>query len=154
MPALLLPVPHIRQRQRGECLAACAQMVLTYMGRSVAYGRLLRLLRIKSELGTLASNVRRLEALKVEVIFQPGDFDQLQDHLQQNQPCIAFIHTRELSYWTDDVDHAVVVVGLDEQHIYVNDPAFPSGPLTVDRGEFDLAWLEWDEKYAVLTSRD
>ena len=105
-------------------------------------------------IGTLASNIRRLEALKVEVIFQPGDFDQLQDHLQQNQPCIAFIHTRELSYWTDDVDHAVVVVGLDEQHIYLNDPAFPSGPLTVDRGEFDLAWLEWDEKYAVLTSRD
>lgn len=66
----------------------------------------------------------------------------LQDHLQQNQPCIAFIHTKELSYWTDDVDYAVVVVGLDEQHIYVNDPAFPSGPLTIDRGEFDLAWLE------------
>ena len=43
---------------------------------------------------------------------------------------------------------------MSKQHIYVNDPAFPSGPLTVDRGEFDLAWLEWDEKYAVLTSRD
>jgi hypothetical protein len=91
--------------------------------------------------------------LNLDVIFQHGTFDQLQDHLQQDHPCIAFVYTGELSYWSEDVDHAVVVVGLDDRHIYVNDPAFPSGPLIVDRGEFDLAWLEWDERYAVLLPR-
>ena len=153
MPPILLAVPHMMQQQRGECLAACAQMVLVYLGRSVAYGRLLKLLRIKSGSGTLASNIRRLKALNLDVIFQQGTFDQLQDHLQQDRPCIAFIYTGELSYWSEDVDHAVVVVGLDDRHIYVNDPAFPTGPLIVDRGEFDLAWLEWDERYAVLMPR-
>ena|SRR5688572_27008872 len=150
MPSILLPVPHIVQRQRGECLAACAQMALRYMGYPVDYGRLLKLLRIKSGMGTLASNIRHLETLKLNIIFQQGSFDQLQDHLQQNHPCITFIYTGELSYWLEGVNHAVVVVGLDDQNIYVNDPAFPTGPLEVNRGEFDLAWLEWDEQYAVL----
>jgi ABC-type bacteriocin/lantibiotic exporter with double-glycine peptidase domain len=153
MSPLLLPVPHFMQRQRGECLAACAQMVLTYMGRSVAYGRLLKLLRIKSGLGTLASNIRRLETLNLEVIFEPGTFERLQDHLQQDRPCIVFIYTGELSYWPEGIDHAVVVVGLDDQNVYVNDPIFATAPLQVDRGEFDLAWLEWDEQYAVFIPR-
>lgn len=26
-----------------------------------------------------------------------------------------------------------------------------SGPIPVARGDFDLAWLEWDETYAVVT---
>jgi len=47
----------------------------------------------------------------------------------------------------------VVVVGLDDNFIYVNDPAFPDAPIQIERGEFDLAWLEWDEKYAVLIPR-
>jgi ABC-type bacteriocin/lantibiotic exporter with double-glycine peptidase domain len=154
MPPIFLPVPHIPQQQRGECLAACAQMALIYMGRSVAYKRLLKLLRIKPGLGTLASNIHRLKALKLHVIFQPGTFEELYNHLTHDRPSIAFIYTGELSYWPEGVDHAVVVVGLDDQNIYVNDPAFPSGPLTIDRGEFDLAWLEWDEKYAVVMPRD
>jgi ABC-type bacteriocin/lantibiotic exporter with double-glycine peptidase domain len=129
-------------------------MVLIYMGRSVAYKRLLKLLRIKSGLGTLASNVRRLEALNLQVIHQQGTFEKLHEHLQQDHPSIAFIYTGELSYWPEGVNHAVVVVGLDDRNIHVNDPAFPTGPLKVDRGEFDLAWLEWDESYAVLIQQD
>ena len=145
MTPILLSVPHIAQQYRGDCLAACVQMVLMYMGRSVAYKRLLKLLRIDFRRGTLASNIRRLERLNLEVIYQQGTFEKLCEHLEQDQPCIAFVYTGELPYWSAGVDHAVVVTGLDNQNIYVNDPAFLSGPLVVDRGEFDLAWLEWDE---------
>ncbi|MBI1882195.1 MAG: hypothetical protein HYR94_28815 [Chloroflexi bacterium] len=31
MASIILPVPHILQRQPGECLAACAAMILTYL---------------------------------------------------------------------------------------------------------------------------
>ena len=37
-----LHIPHWRQRQQGECLAACAAMVLTYLGEGVDYERLKR----------------------------------------------------------------------------------------------------------------
>jgi hypothetical protein len=43
MPSTLLPVPHHLQRSDGDCLAACAAMVLAYLGVSVDYDRLLRL---------------------------------------------------------------------------------------------------------------
>lgn len=102
-------------------------------------------------MGTLASNIRRLDALGLQVIYQQGTFETLAHHLRQDQPCIAFIYTGELPYWTAGVDHAVVVAGLDDQTIYLNDPVLPYGPIPVARGDFDLAWLEWDETYAVLT---
>ena len=44
MPKHLLPVPHHKQREGADCLAACAAMVLSYLGLSVAYERLLKLL--------------------------------------------------------------------------------------------------------------
>jgi hypothetical protein len=31
MAATILPVPHIPQRKQGECLAACAAMMLNYL---------------------------------------------------------------------------------------------------------------------------
>lgn len=154
MSLVLLPVPHIKQRRRGECLAACARMVLAYQGQTTTYNRLLKVLRIKSERGTLAANVLRLETLNVHVVYRAGGtFADLLNNLEQDRPAIAFIDTGELSHWPVAVGHAVVVVGLDAQCIYVNDPAFTRAPLRIDRGEFDLAWLEWDEKYAVVTPR-
>lgn len=152
--AIHLSVPHIQQQQPGECLAACAQMILTHLNLPVTYERLLKLLQVRSGFGTPASHIRHLETLNVEISYQSlGTFEELYDHLSQGWPCLAFIKTGELSYWEENVDHAVVVVGLDDQYIYLNDPAFPTAPVQVDRKEFDLAWLEWDKKYAVVTPR-
>lgn len=35
-----LPVPHRKQLQQSDCLAACAAMVLAYLGEPVDYQRL------------------------------------------------------------------------------------------------------------------
>lgn len=93
MNHILLPVPHLQQQERGECLAACAAMLLAY---------------------------------------------------------VAFVKTGELPYWDEDCDHAVVVAGLDDEVVYLNDPAFPDAPVQVPRGDFDLAWLGRDEFFAAL----
>ena len=90
--AIHLRVPHLQQQQPGECLAACAQMILTHLNLLVTYERLLKLLRVKSGFGTPASNIRHLETLNVEVSYQSlGTFEDLFDHLSQGRPCIAFI---------------------------------------------------------------
>jgi uncharacterized protein YvpB len=85
-----------------------------------------------------------------EIIGILGNWEELQAHLENNRPCMTLVQTSELPYWAEESDHAVIVIGLDDELIYLNDPAFPEAPIQVTRGEFDLAWLEKDEVYAVL----
>jgi ABC-type bacteriocin/lantibiotic exporter with double-glycine peptidase domain len=149
MTRVLLSVSHLQQPNRGECLATCAAMVLAYRHVPVSYRRLLRLLKT-TPYGAFSSNIRELKQLGITVLYQQGSLEELGNHLNNDRPAIAFVKTYQLPYWNEETDHAVVVVGLDDTHIYVNDPAFPNAPTLVSRGDFELAWLEWDELYAVL----
>ncbi len=63
---------------------------------------------------------------------------------------IAFVNTACLSYWPEATRHAVVVVGLDAERVYLNDPFFDAAPQYTSRLEFELAWDEFDNAYAVL----
>ena len=152
MTAILLPVAHREQVSEAECVAVCVAMVLDYIGINASYERVMQILQTK-EWGTVVSRIQALEQLGVLVIYKQGTFAELQTHLSNNHPPIAFVATRELPYWNGDEQHAVVVVGLDDNYIYLNDPAFPTPAIPVSRGDFDLAWLEWDELYAVLMRR-
>ena len=154
MSPVVLPVAHIQQGDRGECLAACAAMVLTYLGFTVAYNRLLKLLQVQPPIGTPAFNIRELEQLGLTVVYEQGTLAELHSHLSNNRPCIAFVKTIELPYWNEPGDHAVVVAGLDETDIYLNDPAFAAAPMQISYGDFDLAWLGRDEFYATFIRRD
>ena len=88
MPKVLLSVPHRSQQSDGDCLAACAAMVLAHQG------------------------------------IAPLDL--------QHRPCLG------------SGRH-------DENLLYVNDPAHPEAPVTVPRGDLNLAWLERDYFYALIT---
>ncbi len=149
MEPILLPVTHIYQHKKGECVAACCAMLLDYLSISTSYKQLLKLLGTQP-FGTLASQINKLETLNLTVIYKHGTFTELYEHLTNNRPCIAFVMTGQLPYWHEDQSHAVVVVGLDDERIFLNDPAFPIAPTPVARGDFDLAWFEWDEMYATL----
>ncbi len=153
MTFVLLRVKHIQQRVRGECVAACSAMALDYIGLSASYDRLLKLLRIQPA-GTASFNIRELEKLGVTVVYKQGTLEEIYDHLTEDRPCIAFVDTGELPYWDEATSHAVVVVGLDSEDVYLNDPAYPNAPMLVSRGDFGLAWLERDEIYAAFKRRD
>jgi ABC-type bacteriocin/lantibiotic exporter with double-glycine peptidase domain len=148
---MILPVPHLHQPERGGCLAACAAMVLTYMRIRANYHQLLKLLQVQKPYGTPFPKIRRLEQLKVTVLFGQSNLANLPTFLSNDQPIIVPVQTSELPYWTEHTDHAVVVVGIDPQFIYLNDPAFSNAPIQVPLGDFDLAWLARDEYYAVLS---
>lgn len=47
-------------------------------------------------------------------------------------------------------DHALVVVGFDEQRIFVNDPAFDNHPIAIPLIQFELAWMAFDYRYGCL----
>jgi ABC-type bacteriocin/lantibiotic exporter with double-glycine peptidase domain len=150
VPKQLLPIPHQQQQSDGDCLAACAAMVLAYFGRSVEYGRLLQLLRIKAY-GAPASNIRLLTQLDLTVTYGVTDIPGLENMLAQGYPIIVFVRTGDLPHWTYATDHALVVAGCDEVNLYVNDPNFAEAPLIIPRDDFELAWLERDYYYALVT---
>ncbi|MCB0110491.1 MAG: C39 family peptidase [Caldilineaceae bacterium] len=149
-PPILLSVPHLQQPSDGDCLPACVYMILSYYERRVRFWRLRRLLATKS-FGTPFSNLQQLESGGVKVTLETrGDLSVLHRYLVQNIPCIASVQTEHLPYWTYNTLHAVVVVGIDSSQIYLNDPELPEAPVAVPLGDFDLAWLAQDERYAVL----
>ena len=150
-PQVLLSVPHRRQQGDGDCLAACAAMILAHLGQAIDYAQLLELLDIKPY-GAPAGNIRRLANLGLTVAYSKTDLAGLEAMLQQGHPAIVFVRTGELPYWTYSTDHALVVVGYDETQLFVNDPHRSEAPIAVPRGDFELAWLERDYYYALITS--
>jgi ABC-type bacteriocin/lantibiotic exporter with double-glycine peptidase domain len=149
VPLHLLPIAHRQQQADGDCLAACAAMVLAYWQRDISYSALLRLLRIQPY-GAPAGNIRLLSALGVRVTYSTTNLGGLKALLDRGLPLVVFVRTGELPYWSYQTDHAVVVVGYDEGHVYVNDPDKSDAPIAVPAGDFELAWLERDYAYALV----
>ncbi len=126
-------------------------MVLAYMGHTVRYSRLMRILNT-SDIGTPFSNLHNVSRIGVTVTVASGTLDLLYEQLSHNRPCIASVQTAELPHWPHATEHAIVVVGMDSDYVFVNDPSFEIAPILVPIGDFDLAWLEMDEDYAVFGS--
>ncbi len=127
-------------------------MALSAIGLSAPYRQLLELLRVKPP-GTSFINVRALEQLGIDVTCERGTLNRLYEHLVSNHAPIVPVLTGELPYWDRSTQHAVVVVGLDDEYVYLNDPAFAVAPIPGSLGDFELAWLGRDEYYAVLRRR-
>ncbi len=151
MPKQLLPVLHHKQQSDGDCLAACAAMVLNHLNRPIDYAQLLDLLKIKS-FGAPAGNIRLLTRHDLSVTYSVTDMAGLEGLIKQGHAVIVFVRTGELPYWKYDTDHALLVAGYDDEHLYVNDPDQEDAPIAVPRGDFELAWLERDYYYALITT--
>ncbi len=63
MNSVVLSIKHIRQRAQGECVVACAAMILDHIGISADYNRLMKLSRLLEGVGTASYHVRELEQL-------------------------------------------------------------------------------------------
>jgi hypothetical protein len=126
-------------------------MVLTYLGASFNAAQLARTLGIEPHAGAPFSNVQNLESLNMLVGYRRrGSLETLYTLLRHGWPIITSVETGPLPYWEINTGHAVVVVGMEPEHIFLNDPGMPDGPVRVLLGDFELAWLEQDELYAVL----
>jgi ABC-type bacteriocin/lantibiotic exporter with double-glycine peptidase domain len=152
MPMHLLSVEHHIQEQKAGCLAACAYMVLLYRNQ-VHSQQSLNLLFGTTSIGAPLSRIKRLERHEFQVVLEFGDETSLRTAIDQNIPPIAFVRTNQFSYWSTDVQHAVVVIGYDEANFFVNDPAFAQAPQQIEINEFMLAWDEFDYQYALISIR-
>lgn len=152
MAVLKNVIPHVRQEGNGDCLICCAAMILAYHGKAVSRWRLKRLLGIIGNVGTPFSRIVRIEKYGVTVHHQKSNLAMLKQHIGNDWPCIVSVSTKELPYWSEETSHAVVVVGIDEKQVYLNDPFLDFAPVQVPIGEFDLAWLEGREMIAVVSA--
>lgn len=149
---VLLTVPHLQQSNNGECLATCAGMILAYANHPYNSSRLLNTLRIQPEVGAPFSNIVNLEQIGLIVGYrQEGSLETLYRLLTHGWPCLIAVDTGELPYWQSSVGHVVALVGMDDKHVYLNDPALPEAPMQVATGDFYLAWYEQNLSYAVLS---
>jgi len=147
-----LSVPFHRQIDTGYCLAACAQMVLEYQGLNFAQEYLAQLLVVKPGLGTPTFQIQRLTILPIKVIYEEGDLNTLQEWVRQNYPVITFVQAGELFHWSGELfQHAVVVIGVEQDGLWLLDPDMTAEPVSVAVDEFMLAWVEMGYLYAVLT---
>lgn len=151
MPSVLLPVTHRVQRIDGLCLAVSAQMILEYLGVSASEADLVRRLRIKIPVGTPFPMIERLRSRRIDVHLGALTETQLRHLLEQNRPVICRLWTVMLPYWNDEnISHVAVVVGYDDQRVYLNDPAFPNAPQPVLWDGFLAAWEEYDRMTAII----
>jgi uncharacterized protein YvpB len=125
-------------------------MVLAHWGQSHSEAKLAKALGTK-DFGTPISNVERLSQKGYQVDFGSLTVDQLKEHLSAGRPVIARVWTAMLDYWPGEItSHVVVVVGFDDTHLYLNDPALPKTPLSIEWDSFLAAWGEFDETCAVI----
>lgn len=127
-------------------------MLCTYWGVTVSYERLIIDLRIRTGAGGLLENVRNLVRHGFSVYhLRQASLNDLYQMLENGWPPIVSVQADEFPYWTEPpTQHAVVVVGMTTEAIWVNDPAANTAPLAVPYGDFDLAWLEMDEAFAAI----
>lgn len=149
MPNILLAVSHRQQQVKSDCLPVCVQMVLDYLGQPTPYDQLTKLLRTQW-FGTPSNNILLLQQIGLQVTLTEMPLDVVTDQLQKGLPVIAFVNTDDLPYWDESTDHAVIVVGIDDQFVYLNDPHFATAPQKVPHSAFELAQLRFDHRCATI----
>src|ERR1051325_5891287 len=152
MPSSWLNVPHFQQELDYSCVAACARMVLAHYGDLRAEAELRTLLDTQPT-GTRAGNVMRLSSPDFEVYLSPSNLLELQQVLAANQPPIVFLQTGTLEYWSMDIFHTAVLVGIDATTVALNDPYFATAPQTTSLQSFEKAWAQTGQFTAFIRPR-
>ncbi len=144
MPRYFIPVPHRQQELDYSCVPACVRMLLAFYGQEHSE-RELRILFKTRPGGTSAANVMiRLPELGFGAVVFTATYYELERAIRSGTPGIVQLWTEYISYWDEAWMHDVVVVGLDEENVLVNDPAFSEAPKKIRHAEFLAAWTAAD----------
>jgi len=147
----LLAIPHRTEEFSGGCLPACCQMALAFFDIARSQKQIATQIGHIEGAGTPARNVARLSVFGVDAQYiESGTLSDLCKGVETGAVIIVFVRTGELPYWDKDTPHALVVVGIETDIIYVNDPAFENAPIAMAIGDFVLAWDEFGNQYAIV----
>lgn len=146
-----LSIPFHKQQAAGYCLPACVQMVLAYQQIIRSQPDLAMQLGVRSSLGTPTRSVLGLASNQLRVVYGERTESTPQKWLALSLPSVAFVQVGELSYWQgESFQHAVVVIGLEDNAVWLLDPDMDETAIAVDLDEFMLAWSGMDYLDAVI----
>lgn len=149
MPVKLLPLKPFRETP-SMCGPASLKMVLEYYGVEKSEQDLALLCDSSPELGTSAEKIKSAaESLGFKVeIKNNSTFEDIQQWLGKKVPLIVDWFTRGGNGYTDsDIadGHYSVVVGLDKEYIYLQDPEI--GRLRkMKKNDFMVVWFDFEGK--------
>lgn len=148
----LLNVPDVRQPNNSSSGAAALQSVLAYYGTDTFLDTLVNMTNT-TENGTLPEDIAqaaRDSGFTAEVK-ENMTLKELQDNINQGIPTIVLCQAwgdNTTGNWTNHTGdgHYLVVIGMDEENIYVEDPAILGSRGYIPLQEF----LErWHEQYLI-----
>jgi ABC-type bacteriocin/lantibiotic exporter with double-glycine peptidase domain len=124
-------------------------MVLAHHGRTSAESELRQLMDTQPT-GTRARNLESLTALGFDVALNSSNLAQLLDALAAGLAPIVFVDTGPLDYWHVECAHVAVLVGIDEENVFLNDPCFGAAPQRTSLSGFLQAWALNSHLAAIL----
>lgn len=135
----------------GYCGPASLKILLSYYGIEKTEGELARLCRIKKGLGTDSKRIKKAaEQLGFKVrIKNKSNFKDIENWLGKGVPVIVNWFTRDRTDYSDSAvsdGHYSVVVGLDDEFIYLQDPEI--GKIRkLSREDFMTVWFDFTGRY-------
>ena len=138
---------HPFRQDIGRCGPACLKMVLQYFGMDKTEEELTKLTKCTSELGATAEDIAaaaKTLGFKASV----KDFGELKeiDELVNKQQIPVIV-----DWFYEDDGHYSVVIGIDSENIYIQDPSFGHRrALRLDT--FFRCWFDFEGDY--IKSKD
>lgn len=144
-----LNVPDVKQPSNYSCGPTALQAVLSYYGQDTNVDVLINMTNCTPENGTLPGNIANT-ATKLgfnAAVKENMSLEDLQQNINQGTPVIidaqAWKNNETNSQnWTDDQfdGHYMVVIGIDSQNVYLEDPAILGSKGYINNQEFLDRW--------------
>ncbi len=154
-PPLLLTVPDLRQDTDYSCGASALQAVFAYWGIDMTESTLRKELRSNPEDGTKPEDIIRVarkHGLRAEMREGIGISD-LRKAWEARIPVIVDIQAwqdnpQTSPPWDSDWEdgHYVVLLGVDDRNIYVEDPSLLGSRGVIPQQEFLSRWHDYEGK--------
>lgn len=147
---LLSGLKNRQQRHEGECLIACCQQVLDYLGIARSEAWLWQQLR-SGEVTPFPQLEKLADFLGLAInVTRWGELEDLAPYLEAGLPVIVAVDIDDLADCPHVGNHAVVIVGFKDESVFVNDPSSLDSAQEIDREEFMMAWSYRDFQSAVI----
>lgn len=136
----MIPVISFRQTP-GYCGPASLHMVFDYYGLAATEKQIAKKADTTTKLGTTGGNMVRTAKLYgfKALLKDEANFKDIQAYLNKKIPVIV-------DWFSTDEGHYSVVVGLDKQNIYLQDPELGT-MRSMDRTTFFRVWFDFDTEF-------
>ncbi|RQW79910.1 MAG: hypothetical protein EHM14_06930 [Methanothrix sp.] len=148
----LFSMPDTRQSTEYSCGAAALQAVVGYWGRDIGEEDMMEMLNTNPESGTYPDDIIRVaQEMGLNATYKENlSLTDLEAYLQEGVPVIVDCQAwRSVSQanesWADDWSdgHWVVVIGMDDKLVYLEDPYLLGSRGIMTRQEFEERWHNW-----------